>query len=171
MSGSAVFAAITGSSSVTLISLESPTNLSALGSDPPEDLTLLRIVGDLTVTVTGAGEWRLALLVQDRTWTASAVQADDNDKRVLWSAQFSGFSPTDSNIYWASGLMTWNAMGADPSLMAARDNPPQHIDIAPRVKVEAGKTLYLVAYEVSNGATLTVSSQSLRVLYQRSGRR
>lgn len=172
VSGSVSFSGITGSQSVTLISLESPTNLGSLTSDPPEDLTLLRIVGDLNVSMSGVAQtgFRLALLVQDRTWTASAVQSDDNDKRILWSQAFYTIGTTQTSVWYPSGVVASIVVATGDPVSIAYQNAT-HIDISPRVKMEAGKSLYMVAYETINGSTMTVNSQNLRVLYQRSGRR
>lgn len=169
VSTSAVFAGITGTSQAILISLESPTNLSNLGADPPEDLTILRVVGDLNVNLTGgSGAFRLGLIVQDRTWTANALPADDMDKRILWTRQYS--QPKSTTVASSWGSPDW-FLTTDGTVEHVSQSVAGHIDISPKVKVEAGKALYLVAWEAINGAALTVSAQTLRVLYQRSGRR
>lgn len=167
VSGAFGFAAVASTTQAILISLESPTNLTNLGSDPPEDLTLLRMVGDFSVSLSTSGIWRLGLLVQDRTWTANASGVDDNDKRVLWSQVY-------RNTWGA--VMTFNEPGfmqvfLSPPLAAGGLHQATHLDIAPKVKIEAGKSLYVVAWEEQSGATFTLSSANMRVLYQRSGRR
>lgn len=166
VSSTFLFAAAAATTQVIQISLESPTNLANLGADPPEDLTILRMVGDFNVTLSASGKWRLALLVQDRTWTANTSGVDDNDKRILWSRVFNNLSGFSAS--WQEP--GWLLLGASPPLVAGQVDMT-HIDISPKVKVENGKALYLVAYEEVNGATLTVTSVNMRVLYQRSGRR
>lgn len=151
---------------VPLIALQAPTNLSNLTADPPEDLTVLRIVGDYTTTITGtgAGYWSLALLVADVTWTPGTSISVDNDKRILWQRSYEA-PITETSTWLPPGR--W-----DSSITASVPTDATHIDIAPKVKIEAGKALYLVAYENAASAyTLATYSHSMRVLFQRSGRR
>lgn len=167
-----VFAAQAVTAAVVLIQLQSPAALSNLTADPPEDLTILRMVGDFSVTLAGSavGIWTLALTVADVTWTPGATMRVDGDKRILWSRQYWATNAT-SDTWQPPGTFNAGGAGATPYGVSSKDESPHHVDITPRVKVEAGKALYLVAYEEVNGATLTVSSRSLRVLYKRSGRR
>lgn len=155
-----------------LLGLESPTG-GALTSDPPEDLTLLRIVGTFKCSLSGTSIWSLALIVQDATWTPGATLRVDQDKRILWARQFdtvsigslAGFTVAD---WTPPGQLTINAtatsvVAVDPNILT--------VDIAPKVKVSAGQALYLVAYEESGAGTWVTTSVNMRVLYQRSGRR
>lgn len=162
------FAGISATTATALVQLQSPTSLAALTSDPPEDLTLLRIVGTYTVALsaTSGQNWTLALIVSDVTWTPGATVAADNDKRLLWQRTYvTGTAATAQ--YSPPGLYyeaTAQGFPCHPSLVT--------VDITPRVKVEAGKALYLVAYEnVATAGTLVTTSTSMRVLYKRSGRR
>lgn len=140
----------------------------ALTSDPPEDLTVLRVVGTFNVALsapTVASRWVLALLVQSTTWVQSATFAADADKRILWSRTFAA---ADAQAY------SWSS----PGYMIAGANAPAPmnletvtVDISPKVKLEAGNALYLVAYEQSGDSTFTTSTDNMRLLFQRSGRR
>lgn len=163
-----VLNSVTATSATTLINLEAPANLSALTSDPPEDLTLLRIVGNFSCSLSGAasGTWTLALLVQDAVWTPGATFTVDADKRILWSRTFRTQSVATS--WFPPGYQLWDLVG---TIQAVSARGITDIDIKPMVKMEAGKSLYLVGYEDSNGQTLLVTSTNMRVLYQRSGRR
>lgn len=145
------------------MTLEAPATL-ALTSDPPEDLTILRIVGDFNVALTTTGVWILAVLVQDSTWTPSGVFATDADKRVLWSGiwQATGGVATE----WLRGRMT--QAGQEDT---AQEIAMTHIDIAPKARIRPGQALYLVAYEISGAAALTTATANMRLLFQRSGRR
>lgn len=161
------FASIVSTTATVLIQLQSPAALNNLTADPPEDLTILRVVGDYLVRMTsGDGNWTLALLVADVTWTPGATISVDNDKRILWQKTYQVFG-TAAEAVWHPPGMYKEAGGTtfpgDPSMT--------HIDISPKVKVEAGKALYLVAYENSGAEDLIVNSVTMRVLYKRSGRR
>lgn len=160
-----VHTAVTITSYTPLIQLEQPASVVSLTSDPPEDLTVLRLVGEFDVTLSTTSAWVLALFVQDTSWLPSATFELDADKRVLWSRTFTA---QDAQQYrWSSpGVML---AGANAPVPMNRDTIM--VDIAPKVKLEAGKALYLVAYEQSGAATFTTSTQNMRLLFQRSGRR
>lgn len=166
VSGQFAFGSVAVTSTVTLIQLQapSPASFASLTSDPPEDLTILRMVGDFTtvLTVTTAAVWTLALTVADVTWTPGATSVVDADKRLLWVRTFD--APSAATWAWRPpGYTAVNNVGFGYT-------EAHHLDIAPKVKVEAGKALYLVAYEESGDATLLVSSVNMRVLMQRTGR-
>ena len=147
----------------SLVSLQAPTTL-ALTSDPPEDLTVLRVVGEFSVSMTDAGDWTLALMVQDTDWTQSATFTDDADKRILWSQHYTSVATGTS---WVPPGMIVNS-GGDEQVGPARAT---FIDISPKVRLEPGKALYLVAYETGGTATFIVSGDTMRMLFQRSRRR
>lgn len=157
---------VTATTAVKLIELQSPLSLASLTADPPEDLTLLRLRGSFRVQMTAnaVGVWTLALTVQDTDWTPGATFQVDADKRILWSRTYET-SAAVTHAWVPPGVLTITGT-AVVDQMGATD-----LDIAPRVKVEAGKALYLVGYENSGAQTLLVTSDELRVLYQRSGRR
>lgn len=157
--------ASTGTS--VLMSLEAPTTLN-LTADPPEDLTILRIVGDFGVALSGSpATWVLGVIVQDATWTPSGSGfGADSDKRILWSQMYGS---QGSDIGWAwypPGIHTQNGVYVGEAPREAH-----HIDIAPKVRIEAGKALYLVAWELSGSKTLDVTPYTMRMLFQRSRRR
>lgn len=154
----------TATTSANLISLQAPTSLASLTSDPPEDMTLLRIVGDFQVTVSTTGIWVMALLVQDTVWTPSATFNLDADKRVLWSRSYQAVEAV-LHTYCHDGHCTVTGT----NMFECRDLT--HIDIKPMVKLEPGKSLVLVAYEQSGSATFTSNSQNMRVLFQRTQRK
>lgn len=163
------FAAVAETSVSPLVELQAPLNLGApLTADPPEDLTVLRVVGDFRVTMSVVNSsWTLALLVQDVTWTPVAFNLD-SDKRILWNRPFSTFWSTGGAV-WTEGDVVFDT--ADPSRMPHLATGWTHIDIQPKVRVSPGKALYLVAYENIGASTFTTSAANMRVLYQRSGRR
>lgn len=172
VSGQWLHSAITAPATATLIQLQSPANLSSLTADPPEDLTVLRVVGEFEVTISGTSfDWILALSVADVTWTPAATIAADNDRRILWEQRFTDMSTgSQGTTYAMGGAVTF--LGAAGTEAVAWSCPQKStIDIKPKVKIEAGKALILAAYEESNGATFTTTSFNMRVLYQRSGRR
>lgn len=154
------------------MSMEMPTSLVNITSDPPEDLTVLRVVGDFVVSLS-AGNWTLGCLVQDHTWTPGATVSVDNDKRVLWSmtynvtgvAQLAGFTTAS----WEPPGQLFIDATTDLVVQAPRE--AVHIDISPKVKIQAGQALYLVAWENSGAGTFTTGSNNMRVLFQRSRRR
>lgn len=159
--------AVTATTAVELIRLQSPAALSALTSDPPEDLTVLRVVGDYLISMaSGVASWTLALIVADVTWTPATAFGTDADKRILWhrtyiqeASEATAFLPPDR-------MMLVNAAGT----FMSRTNAT-HLDIAPRVRIEPGKALYLVGYENSASTAMTTVSVDMRCLYKRSGRR
>lgn len=171
VSGQWVFAGVTATTTSVLIQLQSPSNLSSLTADPPEDLSILRIVGTFLVQLNAAVcAWTLALLVADVTWTPGGSVATDNDKRILWHQQYENSSGIES-LNWARPNYLESVVGGAVTRRGECDWRCTHIDIKPRVVIEDGKALYLVAYEETNGGTLTVVSQDMRVLYKRRGRR
>lgn len=163
------FAAITVTSTSTLMQLQAPTDLTNLTSDPPEDLTILRIRGSMLVTLSGSGvaAWTLALTVQDTVWTPGATFPVDADKRILWSRSFNATNDT-SDIWEPPGV--YIASGSGATAFASNPNATD-VDLAPKVKLETGKALFLVAYENAGAGTLTVDSEDMRVLFQRTRRR
>lgn len=155
--------AATATGAVSLMSLQQPTSLS-LTSDPPEDMTLLRIKGSFSMSMLGIGNWTLAMLVQDTTWSPSTLLTDDADKRLLWLATFANTLAT-GKIWNPDGTVEYGSGGVSYCDMMT------HVDITPKVRLEAGKALYLVAYENSGATTVTALSTDMRLLFQRSGRR
>lgn len=159
--------ALTATAAATLVRLEQPTDLTNLSSDPPEDLTVLRIVGDFTVALGAAGTWTLALTVQDTTWTPTAGTSgwfSDSDKRMLWSMTYTSLGEL---LQWSPpGFLE---VGGVPTMTCPRE--AVHIDISPKVKITSGKSLVLVAYEQSGATTFDTIGFNMRMLYQRSRRR
>lgn len=150
--------------SVILVQLQAPASLAALTSDPPEDLTVLRLRGSFSLTLGGASFWTLALLVQDTAWTLSNLFTTDADKRILWARTFQASEATN----WLQGGIL---QGATAGNFAGVPLETTEVDIAPKVRIEAGKALFLVAYDDSGLSTLTTASANMRLLFQRSGRR
>lgn len=109
-----------------------------------------------------AASWTLALTVQDQTWTPTATLADDLDKRLLWMRTYHSGTQTGPVSWWPPGYMVDSS---DPPLVAA-DAAWTELDISPKVKLEAGQGLYLVAYEVFGAATFTTNSADMRMLWQ-----
>lgn len=161
-----------------LITLQAPTTL-ALTSDPPEDLTVLRIVGDFSVTIQDSGDgfasWTLALIRQDTPFTPTLLWQDDADKRILWSRTYFAQSTVGTNFtaYRPPGTLSYGPLATPTMTVLGEASELTHIDIAPKVRLTAGQGLYLVAYEnaVAFSSNVTTASQSVRMLYQRSRRR
>lgn len=160
---------ITATGTATLVSLEAPASLAGLTADPPEDMTILRLVGSFSFsfTVAATSRWTLALLVQDTTWTPSGTFTADADKRILWSRTFR--QPVGVIQTWSEpGVLYYDLAG---TVAVAGQVGATSIDIKPMVKIEAGKSLYLVGYEDIGGGTILVTSANMRLLFQRTGRR
>lgn len=169
VSGQFLLNGITATTAVILVQLQAPASLAALTSDPPEDLTILRMRGTFGVfaSVSTAFSFTLALLVQDVTWTPGATFTVDADKRILWSRTF-------LNEPASTAAPSWQPPGT--YLEAGGTRFPTHpsiitVDIAPKVRVQSGQALHLVGYENSGAFAGTVISSEMRVLYKRSGRR
>lgn len=158
---------VTVTSASVLVQLQAPASLAALTADPPEDLTILRMRGSFSFLVTGSAtaRWTLALTVQDTVWAPGTDFNTDSDKRILWSRKFNATNAT-SDLWMPPG--TFNAAAAGPQ---ASDPRVTEVDIAPKVRIQTGQALHLVAYEDNSGGTVTVSSDEMRILYKRSGRR
>lgn len=169
VNGEFLFTNITVTTATTLVQLQAPTALNALTSDPPEDLTILRIRGSFACTLAGAAAtiWTLALTVQDTVWTPGTTFLVDSDKRMLWSRTFHATNAT-SDIWAPPG--TYIASGSGATALASHPNATD-LDIAPKVKIETGRALFLVAYENAGAGNLSVVSGDMRILFQRSRRR
>lgn len=156
-----------------LISLEMPATLVGVTSDPPEDISLLRVVGQFGTNVSAPASWTLALLVQDATWTPSTAFATDADKRVLWHRTYETGEAAGAS--WGAAAVGAGAgtSGRIVSAAATTECPEryEHVDISPKARVEPGQALYLVAYENANGATFSTTTRDMRVLFTRSRRR
>lgn len=152
----------------SLYSLQAPTVSigTALTADPPEDVTILRVMADFSFALSTAGAWILALTVQDTAWTPSGTFELDGDKRFLWTRTYVNLQAGTPATYHPPGMLDNGAGVIGGDLVHAT-----HLDIAPKVRVEAGKALYLVAYEQSGTATVTCTLYNFRMLYQQSGRR
>lgn len=168
-------AAATATGTATLMSMIADQSLVALTSDPPEDLTILRVVGDFTTTLT-RGNWTLGLIVVDTT-TSFTTFAADSDKRVLWHMTYDAETPvTVGGPPAGAAAFIWTPpnlgmLQATANQLVQVDRASVHLDISPKVKVEPGKSLLLVAWENSGAGTMTVASTDMRVLFKRSGRR
>lgn len=156
-------ASVTATTAIPLIQLQAPASLASLTSDPPEDLTVLRMVGSFLVSMAGAGVWTLALTVADVTWTPGANLLVDADKRLLWIRTF------DNEVAAAYAWIPPGYLTVNNTVVAGQVGVTD-LDISPKVKIEAGKALYLVVYEEAGATTLTVSSTNMRCLLQRTGR-
>lgn len=162
------FPAVAATSAALLVSLQAPPTLVALTADPPEDLTILRLVGSFSLTLSITSIWTLGIIVQDTDWTPTAGvtgYSQDADKRFLWTRTFQ--APDAQAYAWTPpGVLTAGANAPVPMNMETVT-----LDISPKVRVEAGKGLYAVAYEQAGAGTLTWASFNMRLLFQRSGRR
>lgn len=152
----------------TLVQLQAPANLSNLTADPPEDMTVLRVVGDYTMALSaGPANWTLGLLVADVTWTPGATFTVDADKRILWHRTYEARTGVTLTNWAPPGYL--EVINAAGSFMMQTD--AVHLDISPRVRIEPGKALYLVAWENSGAVSLATTSADMRLLFKRSGRR
>lgn len=175
----AVLTAASTTLSAKLLEFQAPTVTigTALTAAPPEDQTILRIVSEFTVQVTAttvANRICLGLLMADVAWTPGSTSVADLDKRFLWYKSFSLPTATASagvaGWAWESGLL---AITATANQLVQVDLQYTQLDITPKVKLEDGKALTLVAYvDASSGLTsYSVALRTMRVLMQRSGRR
>lgn len=159
-----------GAASVTsLLAFEAPTVTfgTPLTSDPPEDQTILRIIGHLSIVSTVAHLMWLGLMVTDRTWTpvGTTTIIPDLDRRWLWYMTYD----MDTTETFTPGGARASVTGGG----AARGFTSPvwtDIDISPKVKLEDGKQLCMVSY-IDAGTAPTVTLRDMRVLMQRSGRR
>lgn len=156
---------------VSLLQLQAPAagTLTAL---PPEDVTILRVVGGFTVNLTAESAWTLGLLVADVTFTIGSFPTD-SDKRILWSQTYRIAASTASLAGFAGA--SWSPPGqqeisATTDLVVQCNREAVYLDISPNVKLEAGKALFLCAWEDSGSATLTVAGLNVRALLQRTRR-
>lgn len=164
------FVGVTGTSASIVMQLQAPTDVTNLTADPPEDLTILRMRGSFSVTLAGdasasVANWVLALTVQDVTWTPSSSFLTDADKRILWSMSYT------SNDATFTRWLEPDTMQAGTTTLFGVGTRGASLDIAPKVKLEAGKALYLVAYEMSGAVAFSVTTRDMRILFQRSRRR
>lgn len=153
-----------------LLAFESPTLAvgTPLTADPPQDRTVLRLIGSLTWSQATAGNTvHVGLILTDRSWTPVGTTniTADLDKRWLWWREFSmavGAAWTAETFSDAGGGIHVNDLPVEKDFT--------RFDITPKVKLEDGKVLSLVIYQ--NGATaVTCSSRDIRILLQRAGRR
>lgn len=140
----------------TWLELQAPTAGAVLTADPPEDVTILRIVGEFTMTASAAGSMTVGLIRVQTGGGAPAVPDPtgpaDHDQRWLWL-----------RYYEAGGATSW--ANSD----ATRDPWHWTLDIAPKLRMEQGQRLSLIM-DASAG-TWTMSSKTIRMLVQRSRRR
>lgn len=163
------FNAVLVTTASSLYSFQAPTVTigTPLNFDAPEDLTLLRIRAEMQVNMSTTGVWALVLLVQDTDWTPSGY-VTDSDKRFLWSRVYQNLG--DGVASWAPGMEANTNASVITFRTAAVDSAGMSyscLDISPKVRLEAGKALFLVAYELVNGATFTVTLHNMRILQTR----
>lgn len=172
-----MFNAITSTQVQSVLAFEEPTVTpgTPLTAEPPEDQTLLRITGAIRVGILASGCWTLSLLLVDRTWTPIGGEfATDADKRILWSETYSTVAMAATLAgFGSASWQTPNQVVIDATTDQVVECKPSavYIDIAPKVKLEAGKHLVFLASENENGGTLSMRNEWMRVLMQRSGRR
>lgn len=163
---------VTVNTLVTLLQLEASTLASGvINADPPEDLTVLRVVGmiDLMLAGINPGECTVAFLVEGSTWDMNTAFTTDSEKRILWHRTF--VLPRDATengitLRWCPpGTLV--AAGAGGVIFGA-DLGVCSFDFTPKVKLEDGKALFLAVYV--NGVTVTLESYDMRILCQRSRR-
>lgn len=173
VSGAFAFGAVSTTSVTNLINLQAPAATVNLSSDPVQDLTLLRLVGQFEVALNGATRWTLALLVQDVTWTPSSTFATDADKRILWSMTYDSVSLAGVIAGFTQALWAepgYLLVSATEDLVVNQDRKTVSLDIKPTIKIQPGQSLVLVAYEEVDGGSITVTSENMRLLFQRTGR-
>lgn len=157
----------TASSAVTvavpLWGLQSPAPGAGLTSLPPEDVVIMRVRGNFSVSLTsGPAAWVLGMTVQDQTWTPANVFRTDADKRWLWTRTYMQFGAGVQLDWFPPGM----AFEVSSGLYMAGSPEMTSLDISPKVKVEAGQALYLVLYEETGASTLAVGSIDMRMLWQ-----
>lgn len=161
---------LSATTATSLLALQAPTAGGTITSDPPEDMTLLRIIAEHRVIHSAAvAEWVVALTVQDTTWTPSSTFADDADKRILYAKAYANPTAT-ARTHHPPGQTVLDP-GGTPAFAGGTERQLCFIDIAPRVRLEPGKALFLVCYEQAGTGTFELDAQFARVLFQRSARR
>lgn len=162
---------VTSNTRVTLLGLETQLTTPTISADPPEDLTVLRVVGMLDLQLEGntAGLCTVAFLVTDSTWPMATVFEADSDKRILWHRTFVLPKAASENgivLRWSPpGTLTSANVGG---VTVVSDFGVCSFDFSPKVKLESGKALYLAVYVT--GVTVTLESYDMRLLCQRSRR-
>lgn len=150
----------TATTAVAVWGLQAPAAAAGLTALPPADVVIMRIRGNFQVTLSAASStWVMGLTVQDQTWTPSAVFRTDADKRWLWLRTFT--TNTEAVSWIPPGYMS---SASDPTGWA--DARWTELDVAPKVKLESGQALYLVAYEETGASTMTITSVDMRMLWQ-----
>lgn len=164
-----LFSAVTATTANVVMRMEGPTDPTNLTSDPPEDITILRVKGSFFVQLSATAAtaaWILALTVQDTTWTPGATFPGDADKRILWQRCYQKGATNATHSWWSPGYLEI------ASTAFVEQTGMCDIDIAPKVKLEPGKALYLVAYEEDGSSTFSLASNdNVRILFQRTSRR
>lgn len=157
---------VTATTATVLWGLQAPAAGTGLTALPPEDIIIMRIRGSFNCTLSATSQWVLGLTVQDQTWTPSAVFQTDADKRWLWLRTFESQAGTLPVWTGSKSLILTGSVDSYPAYQDVTE-----VDISPKVKLESGQGLYLVAYEQNGAATWTCASINMRMLWQCKRRR
>lgn len=150
----------------SLISFEAPTLVAGtpLTADPPQDRTILRIVGQLQVAGAAAtGSLGMGLMVCDRVFaptSGTGRMTPDLDKRWLWWRETllrSGES-WDAQHYLSTG-----------GVLSPNNVPPERdftmFDISPKVRLEDGKQLAFITFQDTALMAPVITLMEVRVLF------
>lgn len=159
-------AVATATSVVELMAFEEPA-ATVFTTMPPEDIIIDRVVGSFDVLVSAAGNWTLGLLVADRGWTTTSAFSADADKRILWHETFE--NQVAGGALWQCGLV-WTVGTLTLATAVMSPERKYRVDISPKIRLQAGKALFLVAWEDAGAAAFSTTSRDMRILWHRARR-
>lgn len=165
-----VMAGVTVDTANELLAFEEPA-ATVFTSMPPEDIIIDRVVGTFNTSLNaGGGNWTLGLLVADRGWVPGVTFSVDSDKRILWHETFTTALSLAQTDWTQSGQVI---IVTPVTAVVTYQQAPERmyrVDITPRVRLVAGKALFLVAWENAGALTLAVTSTDMRILWHRARR-
>lgn len=158
------------SASTQILAFEAPALVSGtpLTADPPEDRIIQRIIARFRwAQVTTGNTVACGVILTDRTWTpiGTTTIVPDLDKRWLWWREFF----IGSGESWDTLTGTANGSAVPMAQCHNLEESPLYLDIAPKVRIEDGKSLNFVIYNAAATA-VTVVPMAWRILLSKAGR-
>lgn len=161
--------ATAGNSATAMWGLDSPAPAASLTALPPEDVVVMRLVGQFTVVLintNGNNNLTLAVGVRTQVWTQGTL-AGDLDQRWLWLRTFTSTGlTTESELWYPPGNHRLQTTATGVTTQMAGAPGATTIDISPRCKLEAGQALFVAAYVTDTDASYSVASPCMRMLWQ-----
>lgn len=163
-----------GNSAIAVWGLDSPAPAASLTSLPPNDIVIMRVVGDFFVdhnAANGNNSTTFMLGVRDQVWTQGTL-ANDLDQRWLWIQFFVSNGPTTNSHDWLPPGVYRERVTATGVTVAKAGLPVMatRLDISPRCKIQAGQALFLAAYVTDADATYSIGASAMRMLWQQKQR-